>query len=96
MQRAKPSFAAFNDKILREVKLARGVMIDGVSTERIEGRVTAGKAYVYFFPTGQVDHAVIHLADENESVLTIETVPLTGRSVIHGGYVAHEELFRDR
>lgn len=45
-----------------------------------------GRAYVYFFPRGVTEHAIIQLTDngeEKENVYTVEIHPLTGRAVIH-------------
>ena len=53
-----------------------------------------GKAYIYFFPGGVTEHAIIQLTDgdeENENVYSIEVHPLTGRAVIHDSEVEPEE-----
>lgn len=51
--------------------------------------VAEGKAYLYFFPKGQTEFAVIHFSDEEESeFITLIVNPLTGRVEI-------ETEFRD-
>jgi prepilin-type N-terminal cleavage/methylation domain-containing protein len=53
-----------------------------------------GKAYIYFFPGGVTEHAIIQLTDngeEKESVYSIEIHPLTGRAVIHDEELEPEE-----
>jgi prepilin-type N-terminal cleavage/methylation domain-containing protein len=42
-----------------------------------------GKAYVYFFPGGTTEHAVIQLSDGGELTYSVEIHPLNGRAVIH-------------
>jgi type II secretory pathway pseudopilin PulG len=53
-----------------------------------------GKAYIYFFPGGVTEHAIIQLTDndeEEEHVYSIEIHPLTGRAVIHDTEIEPEE-----
>ena len=42
-----------------------------------------GRAYVYYFPGGTTEHAVIQLTDGGERVYSVEVHPLNGRAVIH-------------
>jgi len=45
-----------------------------------------GKAFIYFFPGGTTEHAIIQLSDgaeEEELVYTVEVHPLNGRAVVH-------------
>lgn len=42
-----------------------------------------GRAYVYFFPGGTAERAVIQLTDGDERVYSVEVHPLNGRAVIH-------------
>ncbi|MBW2277587.1 MAG: prepilin-type N-terminal cleavage/methylation domain-containing protein [Deltaproteobacteria bacterium] len=45
-----------------------------------------GKAFIYFFPGGTTEHAVVQLSDGNEDderIYTVEVHPLNGRAVIH-------------
>jgi general secretion pathway protein H len=53
-----------------------------------------GRAYVYFFPGGVTEHAIIQLTDNDEQeehVYSIEIHPLTGRAVIHDSELEPEE-----
>lgn len=50
-------------------------------------RVTGGQAYLYCFPTGMTERAVIHLIDEDGNAYTLWVYPLTGRVKIHAEYV---------
>jgi len=53
-----------------------------------------GKAYIYYFPGGVTEHAIIQLTDNNEEeehIYSIEVHPLTGRAVIHDSEIEPEE-----
>jgi general secretion pathway protein H len=83
----EPGFAAYGDMLSPKVVLPDGVGIQGVWTAHQEERVTAGRAYLYFFPSGQTERAVVHLMDEDENVYTLQVEGLTGRVKILPEYV---------
>jgi general secretion pathway protein H len=83
----EPSFAAYGDMLSPKVKLPDGVGIQGVWTAHQDERVTAGRAYLYFFPSGQTERAMIHLVDEDENIFTLQVEGLTGRVRITPGFV---------
>ena len=60
-----------------------GILIKDVWVEYQEDAVTAGQAYVYLFPTGMAQRAVIHLTDEDENEFTLWVEALTGRVRIY-------------
>ena len=73
-------FAAFKEAALKPVTLPKTVKFRSVYTPRQTDPVTAGRAYVYFFPLGQTEPAIIVLSDEaGESFYSLVVHPITGR-----------------
>jgi general secretion pathway protein H len=81
---ARARFAEFKDRQVQKRKLKGSTIFDKVWTPRQREAQTRGKAYVYFFPQGQVDAAHIPVAD-GSSVYTVVTQPLTGRARVVNG-----------
>jgi general secretion pathway protein H len=76
-------FAAFKETALKPVTLKK-VRIKSVYTPRMTDPVTAGRVYLYFYPLGQTEPAVITLADaSSESVFTLVVHPITGKVRIY-------------
>lgn len=69
--------------LVEKETLPRGQRLRDVETLR-QGKVTLGRAYIFFSPQGRPDPAVIHLALK-DAVLTLATNPLTGRVQIRDG-----------
>lgn len=68
-----------------------------VQTEHDEEAITGGLAYLYFWPGGVTERAIVQLGRRgDDSGLTVEISPLTGRAEIKRGFVdMPEELFSD-
>jgi general secretion pathway protein H len=46
--------------------------------------VTSGRAYIYFFPLGQTEPAIVTLADSSgETIYSLVVHPLTGRVKVY-------------
>ncbi len=76
-------FAAFKETALKPVKLKK-LRIRSVYTPRLAEPVTSGRAYLYFYPLGQTEPAIITLTDESgESVYSLVVHPITGRVRIY-------------
>lgn len=73
-------FAAFKETALKPVTLPKHVKFRSVYTPRMTEPVTAGRAYVYFFPLGQTEPAIVTLSDEaGDSFYSLVVHPITGR-----------------
>lgn len=58
--------------------------------------LSEGKAYLYFFPGGQTELAVIHFSDEEgENFVTMSVNPLTGWSDVTTEFIEHTEFQED-
>jgi general secretion pathway protein H len=77
-------FEMFQEKVLKVVELKQA----GLFTPRYAQPVSTGKGYLYFFPLGQTEPALVHVSDEDrETFYTLVVHPLNGRVVIHSGYI---------
>ena len=56
---------------------------------------TTGTADVFFFPGGHTQHAVIQIADKNDTIFSVEIHPLTGKATIHSVPYEPEVLMDD-
>jgi general secretion pathway protein H len=76
-------FAAFKETALKPVTLKK-LKIKSVYTPRLIEPVTTGRAYLYFYPLGQTEPAIITLTDATgESVYSLVVHPITGKVRIY-------------
>ena len=82
-------FGAFKETALKPVTLKKtSIKISGVYTPRLTDEVVAGRAYIYFFPMGQTEPAIVHVSDESgDTVYSIVVHPITGRTKIYNEYI---------
>ena len=77
-------FAAFKDLALKPVTLNKRVVIRSVYTPRLTEPITTGRAYVYFFPLGQTEPAIVTLGEPSgDAVFSLVAHPLTGRVKVY-------------
>jgi general secretion pathway protein H len=80
-------FEMFAEQALKTVQV-KNAKLAGLFTPRYAVPVSTGKGYLYFFPLGQTEPAVIHISDpEGESFFSLLVHPLNGRVQVMGGYV---------
>jgi general secretion pathway protein H len=90
-------FEPVNEKVVKPVELKK-VKLASLFTPRYAQPVSTGQGYLYFFPLGQTEPAIVHVADEDkQSFFSLLVHPLNGKVKIHGGYVEPrvEEQFDD-
>lgn len=86
-QPKRARFAAFKEVALKPVELKK-VKLYSVYTPRVTDPITAGRAYIYFFPFGQTEPAIITLSDKkDESFYSLVVHPITGRVQIRSELV---------
>lgn len=71
--------------------LGGGVSFRSVQTEHDASERTRGRVYLYFWPGGETEHAVVHLGRDDDEGLTVTVSALTGRAKIEKGKVALPE-----
>jgi len=79
----RPRFGPVPGKRGQVAKLHKGVSIISVYTSHREHPAEEGKAFLYFFPGGFTELAVIQLQDSAGHINSVEVHPLTGRCYIH-------------
>ena len=80
-------FDAFREMVVKPVDL-QGALITDVFTPRLAEPLEAGRGYIYFFPLGMTEAAIVHLTDKKrEAVYSLVVHPLTGRVQIKNFYV---------
>jgi general secretion pathway protein H len=76
-------FAAFKETALKPVSLKK-LRIRSVYTPRMTEPVTSGRAYIYFYPLGQTEPAIVTLSDvSGETIYSLVVHPITGRVRIY-------------
>ena len=85
--RPRTTFTRYSEGGVEKVELGEEVHIQDVWTAHQTERVSAGKAYLYFFPTGMTEKAYIHLADDNQQAYTLVVESLLGTVKIHPSYI---------
>lgn len=88
-QTFESGFAKYEDQLLKEKSLPAGVVFQDVVNEVIyPGPVTGGHAYIFFYPRGEVDPSLIHVASERPGgpVYTVELLPVSGNTRFYMGY----------
>jgi general secretion pathway protein H len=87
----KPKRAHFNmfqERALKVVTL-KNAKLAGLFTPRYREPVSTGLGYLYFFPLGQTEPAIVHLSDEEGTTFySLLIHPLNGKVKVQAGYVA--------
>jgi len=85
---ARAKFDAFRETAVKPVTLKSGVILSDIYTPRLTAPLDSGKGYVYFFPMGMTEAAVIHLTDKkHETFYSLIVHPLTGRVTVKSSFV---------
>jgi len=84
---AVQQFKADGDESEDGRAVGRGVTFRSVQTEHDASERTRGRVYLYFWPGGETEHAVVHLGRDDDDGLTVLVSALTGRAKIEKGKV---------
>jgi general secretion pathway protein H len=85
-KRAK--FGTFRETVVKPVTLKASVLLDDIYTPRLSKPMDAGRGYLYFFPLGMTEAAIIHLSDtQHETFYSLVVHPLNGRVSIKNSFV---------
>ncbi len=84
---SRAKFEGFKDMTLKPIEL-KTAKIASYYTPRLMEPTSTGKAYLYFFPLGQTEPALLHVSDKEQQVFySLLVHPLTGHVKIHDGYI---------
>lgn len=90
IQKAEAKFGAVDSHLLKPTQLPGGVFYKDIYTEHDSGPVSGGTAYIYIFPSGFVERAIVNFRNEDDSEKrAVEINPMTGDSRV---YEEHREL----
>lgn len=84
-------FKETKDSITTKVEL-KNTFVRDFYTARQSEPYTSGKAYLYFFPDGHTERALLHLEDKSGDVYSIIVHSLTGRVEIIAGDVPLKQI----
>ena len=82
----KSAFSSTND--VPKTMLGKEVRFSSIWVEHQPEAYTAGKAFIYFWPTGVSEGASVQLAQGEDDVMSLIVSPLTGRVQVMNG--AHD------
>lgn len=86
-KRKQARFQSFKETAIKPVTL-KNAKLFSVYTPRLSEPIQEGKGYVYFFPLGYAEAAMVYLTDEDQEVTySLVVHPLTGRVKIYNQYV---------
>jgi general secretion pathway protein H len=89
-------FAPISGYRYRAQTLARGVVVTRMYLPHEPEPREEGRGSVHFFPSGETEHAILHLSDGWDRVFSVELHPLTGRARIRDfAYEPEEPLTED-
>jgi prepilin-type N-terminal cleavage/methylation domain-containing protein len=83
VERPRPRFQPLKGAGTKRIKLAPGVLVTAVITPRQPETAEKGTAYVYFFPQGHAEPAIIHFADRHDEYYSVVLHPLTGQARVY-------------
>jgi general secretion pathway protein H len=85
-KRAK--FGTFREMAVKAVALKPNVVVNDIYTPRLDQPVGTGRGYLYFFPLGMTEAAIIHLSDpKKETFYSLIVHPLNGRVNVKSSFV---------
>ena len=85
-KRAK--FGTFREFAVKPVTVKASVLLADLYTPRLAKPMAAGQGYIYFFPLGMTEAAIVHLADAKREVFySLVVHPLTGRVQVKNAWV---------
>jgi len=80
-------------RILKKPKvLPRGLFFESIEYGNREEVLTEGVAYIYFFPQGLAEEAVVHIGDRKSLNWTVSIHSITGKASIIDGKKSLKEL----
>ncbi len=83
VEKKKVTFTPLKNMVSRTLRLHKDVRIAAVITPRVVDPIEEGKAYIYFFPQGHAEAAIVHLLDKSDKGFSVVLHPLSGRARVY-------------
>ncbi len=92
---SKPGFVAVDQDTFKKHTLNKSVKIKDIFVAHQDKPITEGMAYLYFFPRGLTELALVHLSDVDEkNFYSIGVQPITAHSRVTKDYVEYTSLLQ--
>lgn len=91
------AFAESEDDLLQIFTLPDNIKFRDVYVMHQKDKLEEGKTYLYFFPRGTTEFAVIHLSDlEGDDSMTLVVNPLTAKVDVIPEYKDYEDILKEQ
>ncbi len=87
-EKPKDPFVKYDDPLIEDFVIPETVEIEDVVNEAWYAKpISEGKVFIFFYPYGEMDLALIHLREKDgETRYTIEYSPISGAPRFYSGY----------
>lgn len=83
VSRPTPQFQPVKALVAKKIKLSKGISVDAVVTPRMVEPIEKGMAYIYFFPQGHSEPAIVHFLGHGNEYYSVVLHPLTGKAEVY-------------
>jgi hypothetical protein len=86
---APPDFSPYEGEAGREYVLPAGIVFDSIENVSLKRKVASDVAYLYFFPQGMTEDAIIRLKSEKgeRGFYSIRINPVDAKTKVEGRYI---------
>lgn len=89
-------FEMTTSQLLQKTELDKGIFFGGVMTSHDTQPVEKGQAYVYFFPNGTTEHALVQIRGNEDDWMTVEVMALQGTAKVHPDKVELDTIAKEK
>lgn len=89
-------FEVTKSQLLQKTELDKGILFGGVMTSHDSQPVEKGQAYVYFFPNGTTEHALVQVRGNEDDWMTVEVMALQGAAKVHPDKVELDTIAKEK
>lgn len=93
---ARGGFEMTTSQLLQKTELDKGISFGGVMTSHDTQPVEKGQAYVYFFPNGTTEHALVQVRGNEDDWMTVEVMALQGTAKVHPDKVELDTIAKEK
>lgn len=92
---ATSAFEASKSTLLQRTELDKGLTFAAVMTTHQSEPSKSGQAFIYFFPNGTTEHAMIQVKADEDDVTTVEVSAMQGTAKIRGEDIDLDDISRE-
>lgn len=97
-ERPMPNSGGFEPSkslLLQRTELDKGIGFKAVMTSHQTEPSKSGVAYVYFFPNGTTEHAMVQVKADDDDITTVEVDAMQGTAKIRGEDIDLDDIARE-